>query len=481
MVCHSRLLSFIFILLLHADVFAQQNSWGVNIDDTLTTSEITEIKMAARNSTFGYFYLADSCSKKGDSIGASNYMLKIDPYALMFEEQTPDSINEYVARHFTLTQKAKDQYITLFNKIYTKPRSKAYKDFKAMAMEDQALRIKQATCRDSLCRATTDDELQYSDSAHFIYLYNYIEKYGWPSLADGSMYATVLAIHDHEHAEYYLPVVRKAVLDGRVEVGALRLIVYWNARSREYATMDDYLATHTYIKYDITDALDSDKLPRLLPEIEKTVKEHCPIKPIYFVESKRNKAAFDQIHRLLEYSLYECPISRLDTCLVPLDSGAKSDYRSGMEDGLWSVWWKPSDHEDVKLIVYLVFDRPDADIRYKKVLAGERFTNRPIQFDYNSSAIKSEYVGFVFRLATWLKHFPTVKIEIDGYTDNEGSPDANMKLSQARADEVKNQLIAMGVDGARLTTKAYGSTKPISTNTSSQGKEMNRRVELIKL
>ena len=60
----------IFLLLLflvngYSTSFAQNETWGVNIDDTLTAAEIQEINASTRNSTFGYYYLADSCSKKG--------------------------------------------------------------------------------------------------------------------------------------------------------------------------------------------------------------------------------------------------------------------------------------------------------------------------------------------------------------------------------------------------------------------------------
>jgi outer membrane protein OmpA-like peptidoglycan-associated protein len=73
-----------------------------------------------------------------------------------------------------------------------------------------------------------------------------------------------------------------------------------------------------------------------------------------------------------------------------------------------------------------------------------------------------------------------IKYEVDGHTDNSGGAAHNLTLSQQRADAVKQQLVAMGISADRLTTKGLGDTKPISDNTTIEGKANNRRVEFIK-
>ena len=76
---------------------------------------------------------------------------------------------------------------------------------------------------------------------------------------------------------------------------------------------------------------------------------------------------------------------------------------------------------------------------------------------------------------------PELKFEVSGHTDSDGNDASNLNLSTERAIVVKNKLISLGISGERLTTKGYGETKPISDNTSSEGKANNRRVEFLKI
>ena len=75
---------------------------------------------------------------------------------------------------------------------------------------------------------------------------------------------------------------------------------------------------------------------------------------------------------------------------------------------------------------------------------------------------------------------PGLKFEIDKHTDNSGTPQHNLTLSQQRSDAVKTQLTAMGVDPARLTTKGFGDTKSMASNLTPEGKANNRRVEFVR-
>lgn len=118
-------------------------------------------------------------------------------------------------------------------------------------------------------------------------------------------------------------------------------------------------------------------------------------------------------------------------------------------------------------------------IPIERLLSDKKFTTHAISFDVNKSAIRHISIAFIRRLASFLKKNPSIKLEIDGHTDSDGNAEANMKLSLDRANEVRRQLIAMGVAAPRLTTKGLGASKPIEPNSTIEGKANNRRVEFI--
>ncbi|MDO8999658.1 MAG: OmpA family protein [Bacteroidota bacterium] len=98
-------------------------------------------------------------------------------------------------------------------------------------------------------------------------------------------------------------------------------------------------------------------------------------------------------------------------------------------------------------------------------------------FDVNKSQILEQSFKELKELASYLKNNPNYKIELIGHTDNIGSEEDNIKLSEARAKEVANYLIKEGVEAKRISYKGYGSEQPIKPNTSEENKLENRRVE----
>jgi outer membrane protein OmpA-like peptidoglycan-associated protein len=74
-------------------------------------------------------------------------------------------------------------------------------------------------------------------------------------------------------------------------------------------------------------------------------------------------------------------------------------------------------------------------------------------------------------------HDEIAHVEVQGHTDNRGTPAHNMQLSQARAQAVMSALVQRGVAAGRLTAKGYGQTAPIADNGSDAGRQQNRRVQ----
>jgi outer membrane protein OmpA-like peptidoglycan-associated protein/uncharacterized protein YidB (DUF937 family) len=101
-----------------------------------------------------------------------------------------------------------------------------------------------------------------------------------------------------------------------------------------------------------------------------------------------------------------------------------------------------------------------------------------INFPTGSAEIPSMSLALLQQAAKPFKQLPAgTVIEIGGYTDNTGDPAANLTLSQHRADAVRTALIASGVSPAILMAKGYGSTKPVASNDTPEGRFQNRRIE----
>jgi OOP family OmpA-OmpF porin len=97
-----------------------------------------------------------------------------------------------------------------------------------------------------------------------------------------------------------------------------------------------------------------------------------------------------------------------------------------------------------------------------------------------AAAIRSVSFGLLDSIVAALNDHPEIKLEIQGHTDSGGDDSHNLKLSQSRADAVRRYLVEHGVDGSRLTARGYGETRPIESNQTSQGREINRRVEFVR-
>jgi lipid-binding SYLF domain-containing protein len=82
---------------------------------------------------------------------------------------------------------------------------------------------------------------------------------------------------------------------------------------------------------------------------------------------------------------------------------------------------------------------------------------------------------------TALKEHPDWNIRVEGFTDNVGSREANLKLSSDRADAVMNWLAEHGFDRGRLSSKGYGESRPVASNSTEEGRAKNRRVQLVRM
>ncbi len=104
-----------------------------------------------------------------------------------------------------------------------------------------------------------------------------------------------------------------------------------------------------------------------------------------------------------------------------------------------------------------------------------------INFETGKSDIKPESQNIIDQIIEMLKLNPTLKISIEGHTDNVGNSQSNQILSENRGKALMNAIISKAINKSRLSSKGWGQTKPIDDNKTEAGKAKNRRVEIIKI
>ncbi|GAB3291066.1 OmpA family protein [Hymenobacter humi] len=119
------------------------------------------------------------------------------------------------------------------------------------------------------------------------------------------------------------------------------------------------------------------------------------------------------------------------------------------------------------------------DAKVERVGEGIKITfDSGILFDSNSSSLRPASESDITKMAAILQKYPDTNVLIEGHTDNTGSDAINQPLSERRAQAVATSTIAKGVSSSRITTQGYGSTQPVADNSTVEGKQANRRVEV---
>jgi len=117
------------------------------------------------------------------------------------------------------------------------------------------------------------------------------------------------------------------------------------------------------------------------------------------------------------------------------------------------------------------------DVALNKIEVGSKIVLNNIFFETNKADLSKESTAELERMIGLMKDNADIRVEISGHTDNVGSPEYNQKLSEARAKSVVDYLTKNGIAATRMVYKGYGLTKPVATNDTDEGRQLNRRTE----
>jgi outer membrane protein OmpA-like peptidoglycan-associated protein len=118
---------------------------------------------------------------------------------------------------------------------------------------------------------------------------------------------------------------------------------------------------------------------------------------------------------------------------------------------------------------------------YDRLLQDGKIVSNGIRFDVNKATLRPESMGVINTICQLMTEHPELRFSVEGHTDSDGDEASNQTLSEKRAETVASTLILMGIDSGRLISKGWGESKPVSDNSTPEGKANNRRVEFIKL
>jgi len=107
----------------------------------------------------------------------------------------------------------------------------------------------------------------------------------------------------------------------------------------------------------------------------------------------------------------------------------------------------------------------------------QTLTIRDITFENNSARLTANAQRLMENVVSFLRSDPSARISISGHTDSVASDAYNLKLSRSRATEVRDYLVGYGIDASRLDAAGYGESRPVASNATAEGRELNRRVE----
>lgn len=136
-----------------------------------------------------------------------------------------------------------------------------------------------------------------------------------------------------------------------------------------------------------------------------------------------------------------------------------------------------SENLNLDSLVKVGYKEIHKDLYLVPIEVGQVFRLNNVFFDFDKWDLRPESFLELNRVVKLLNENPSIVIEMSAHTDSKGSDEYNFKLSDNRARSVMEYILSKGIDPSRITSKGYGETKPVATNDTDDGRQLNRRVE----
>jgi outer membrane protein OmpA-like peptidoglycan-associated protein len=157
---------------------------------------------------------------------------------------------------------------------------------------------------------------------------------------------------------------------------------------------------------------------------------------------------------------------------ITLPKGVKYGYRAEA-DGYIAM------NEEIDATNTIAYKEEAKDLELIANEVGKKISLNNLVFERGKYNLLESSFNELDLLLQYMKESPTMEIEIQGHTDNQGDARANLELSQNRVNEVKKYLVAKGIDKKRIRAKGYGGSRPIYSNAKEETRKMNRRVDFV--
>jgi OmpA-OmpF porin, OOP family len=269
------------------------------------------------------------------------------------------------------------------------------------------------------------------------------------------------------------------IVKDEASAGAVSMIKLYDYVKSPEAVKRDFLALEKIVttKAPAVVALPKVATPAPKPPVESRPAPPPPASKIFYgqVENAKNK-------QLINTAI-----------MVVLDSNMVEIQRLKTQNGQFSFEPKPNTEYNfiVEAVGYLPLGLHFSPKDMKETLTfnnifpiepiavGQNFVLREIRFVQSKAELLGDSELELKRIALFMKENPTVEIELQGHTDNQGDFELNLALSKQRVETVKAILVKQGIEAKRVTGRGFGSTRPIASNNREETRQLNRRVELV--